>query len=73
MPSPNSPLLPGRYVAQCKETHVLQAAANGHSLVFPESECVVRGTVAKFYKDGVLVWSCNTTYAQAHFVLTRAK
>lgn len=60
----------GRYLARCKDDTFLKAVANGHSAVFPESECQVKDGVADFFKDGVWVWSCNAAYAAAHFDLT---
>ena len=57
----------GQYVGRCKEKTFLAAAANGHSLVFPEAEVVISNGWATFYKDGKEVWSCNASYAAVHF------
>lgn len=57
----------GRYVAQCRETTMLGAVANGHSLIWPQAEMVVTGDQAKFYKSGKVVWSCRSAYASYQF------
>nr|WP_081069220.1 hypothetical protein [Burkholderia diffusa] len=65
-------LVDGEYVATCRERNPLSAAANGHSLVFPEARVTVRAGWAYFYRDGVEVWSCNAAYAAANFNIQNA-
>lgn len=64
------PLADGRYLARSRETSLIQAAANGHSSVWPEAELVVKKGAATFYRDGKKVWGCNVPYAAAHFDLS---
>lgn len=66
----DSKLPDGEYIAKCRQKTVLSAAANGHSQVFPEAHLVVKGGTAYFSKEGKKVWSCNVTYAAAHFDVT---
>ncbi|WP_394475087.1 hypothetical protein [Ralstonia mannitolilytica] len=61
------PLKDGKHTARCKQTSLIAAVAAGHSYVFPSAELVVSGGWARFYRDGKEVWSCNPTYAAAHF------
>lgn len=68
--SKSLPIEPGRYLAKCRDKSLLSAVANGHSLVFPEAECVLRSTQADFFKGGKRVWSCNALYATTHFDLS---
>ncbi|MGR6500177.1 hypothetical protein NR803_035210 (plasmid) [Pseudomonas aeruginosa] len=42
----------GVYLARCRESSLLAAASNGHSIIWPE---------------GKKVWSCNMTYAANNF------
>ena len=63
-------LPPGRYRARCKEKTLLSAAANGHSSVFPEADCVLTNQRAEFFKNGKSVWSCNVSYAAHNFQMT---
>ncbi|WP_321920145.1 hypothetical protein [Paraburkholderia tropica] len=60
-------LVDGEYCATCRERNPLSAAANGHSLVFPQARMVVADGWATFYRDGKEVWSCNAVYAAANF------
>jgi len=66
----DSKLPDGKYIAKCRQKTVLSAAANGHSLVFPEAHLVIKGNSASFSKEGKEVWSCNAGYAAAHFDVT---
>jgi hypothetical protein len=59
----------GNYLATCKERNPLAAAVNGHHRVWPNATCVVKRGFARFKRDGDEVWSCNATYAEAHFKL----
>ncbi|WP_454728020.1 MULTISPECIES: hypothetical protein [Cupriavidus] len=68
----NLTLKDGQYVARCKERTFLAAAANGHSIVFPEADVVVSSGLAKFYKGGKEIWSCNVSYAAANFEIEKA-
>lgn len=40
---------------------------NGHDEVFPGSLCVSDGKWVAFFRNGKEIWSCNATYAAAHF------
>nr|WP_257820131.1 hypothetical protein [Burkholderia glumae] len=62
----------GRYRATCRERSFLKAATNGHSQVFPRAIVVVKKGRAYFYVNDVEVWSCNATYAAAHFEIEPA-
>ncbi|WP_244106630.1 hypothetical protein [Burkholderia anthina] len=62
-------LAEGEYVATCRERNPLSAAANGHSLVFPNAHVCVKDGWAYFYRNGVEVWSCNASYAAANFII----
>lgn len=63
-------LADGRYRARCRDTSLIQAAANGHSSIWPEAELEVKEGGAMFYRDGTKVWSCNVHYAAFHFDLS---
>ncbi|AMR78553.1 hypothetical protein [Cupriavidus nantongensis] len=62
-----APLPAGRYRIRTREPNKLLAAMNGHSLVFPEADCVSDGKWCVFYRDDKQVWGCNALYAAAHF------
>lgn len=64
-------LADGPYSARCRETSLIGAAVNGHSLIWPESVMEVRGDRALFYREGKLLWECNTAYAALHFEVTQ--
>lgn len=69
----NKDALPnGEYMATCRERNLLSAAANGHSLVFPDARVKVKAGWAHFYRDGVKVWTCNAAYAAANFNIEKA-
>ena len=55
-----------------QRTALHAAAANGHSIVFPEADVVVSSGLAKFYKGGKEIWSCNVSYAAANFEIEKA-
>ncbi|ANH76057.1 hypothetical protein ACS15_4321 [Ralstonia insidiosa] len=46
---------------------MVHAAMNEHSRAFTEALCVSDGRWCIFYRDGTEVWSCNASYAAAHF------
>ncbi|RQR62901.1 hypothetical protein DIE12_34460 [Burkholderia sp. Bp9015] len=60
-------LADGQYRATCRERNPLSAAANGHSLVYPEARVIVKDGWAFFYRENVEVWNCNAAYAAANF------
>lgn len=62
-----APLPAGKYVVRTRESTVLSAAANGHSEIFPEAQCVSDGKWCLFFRDGREVRGCNSLYAAAHF------
>lgn len=64
-----SELKAGNYWATPHEPFLLDGP-NGHDEVFPGAECVCDGKWATFFRDGNEVWSCNATYAAAHFDFT---
>lgn len=66
-PVPPPPLAAGTYRATCREADRLSAEERGHSSVYPEAVCVSDGQWCTFYRDGEEVWSCNASYAAAHF------
>lgn len=57
----------GVYLARCRESSILAAASNGHSIIWPEARMVIKGDTAYFYHEGKKVWSCNMTYAANNF------
>ncbi|GAQ27253.1 hypothetical protein SAMD00023378_0936 [Ralstonia sp. NT80] len=61
------PLAAGTYRATCREVEMVHAAMNEHSRAFTEALCVSDGRWCIFYRDGTEVWSCNASYAAAHF------
>ncbi len=67
-----APLADGEYWAVCRERNVISAAANGHSLVFPKARMTVKDGWAFFHRDGVEIWSCNASYAEAQFDVHKA-
>lgn len=66
-PEAPEPLQPGRYRVYCRDNSSAAAALNGHGAVYPEAVVVSDGKWCTFYRDGKEVWSCNATYAAAHF------
>lgn len=65
-------LADGEYWAQCRERNLISAGANEHSLVFPKAWMTVKGGWAFFYRDGIEIWSCNASYAEAQFDVHKA-
>ena len=57
----------GVYLARCRESRLLAAASNGHSIIWSEARMVIKGDTAYFYHEGKKVWSCNMTYAANNF------
>ncbi|MDM8359009.1 hypothetical protein [Pandoraea communis] len=66
------PLKEGKYTARCMQATMLAAVAAGHSHVFATDDLIVSDEWARFYKGGKEVWSCNPTYAAAHFEVHQA-
>lgn len=71
--APPETLPDGEYIAKCRQLTIISAAANGHLSVWPEAKLVIKGRDALFYKEGMLVWSCNVAYAATHFDVTSLK
>ncbi|MDN7465754.1 hypothetical protein QZM50_34090 [Burkholderia gladioli] len=67
-----APLAGGEHSAVCRERNVISVAANGHSLVFPKARMTLKDGWAFFRRDGVEIWSCNASYAEAQFDVHKA-
>lgn len=61
------PLSPGKYVAKCREQTLQLAEEKPYQAVWPSADVVVDGEWAEFFKNGELVWRCNSLYAAHHF------
>ncbi|WP_081821698.1 hypothetical protein [Achromobacter sp. DH1f] len=62
-----------KYKARCKEKNELAAAANGHSHIYPEADCLISGDTAIFSRQGKEIWRCSAIYARAQFGLSPAR
>lgn len=62
------PLPKGDYDFRCKERTLVQAAANGHSRVWPAATGTCDGKWVSMQRDGEQIFECNAAYASANFI-----